>query len=114
MHHNNSDQAQHQQRIAGLIHDPKLTWGQVNEIRRTYVIRSRTHGLKALAEQYGVSVNNIHKILRGQTWKTIEGDGNTLAPLANRKTPQQMTKAYVQHGQNMDALRLELDRLLSR
>ena len=100
----------HQRRISGLIHEPKLTWDQVNEIRRTYVLQSRTRGLKALAEQYGVSVNNIHKIVRGKTWKVTEGDGN-VPPLADRITAQAFTKALGQYGKSTASLRAELLRL---
>ncbi|AUQ57413.1 hypothetical protein PhaeoP30_00470 [Phaeobacter inhibens] len=102
----------HQRQIAGLIHEPKLTWDQVNEIRRIYVLQSRTRGLKALAEQYGVSVNNIHKIVRGKTWKLTEGDGNVPPPLADRITAQAFTKALGQYGKSIAALRAEYDRLV--
>lgn len=104
---------QQQRRIAGLIHEPKLSWPEVNEIRRAYKHQSRTHGLKALAEQFGVSKNNISKIVHGKTWRVSEGDGNVPPPLANRKTPQQITKAYARYGRSMDALRNELRRLQS-
>jgi hypothetical protein len=114
MQANDAYQTKHQRRIAGLIHEPKLTWDQVNEIRRTYVVRSRTHGLKALAERYAVTINTIHKIVHGKTWKTIEGDGNVSPPLAGRKTPQQVAKAYAQHGQSIEALRRELARLMTQ
>lgn len=103
----------HERRIAGLIHRPKLTWDQVNEIRRDYVMRSRTHGLKALAEKYGVSVNNIHKILEGKTWKVQDGDGNVPPPLADRRTSQQASKAYGAMGNSLNELRAELLRLQS-
>ena len=103
--------AQHKRRIAGLIHEPKLTWDQVNEIRRTYVVQSRTRGLKALAEKYGVSANNIHKIVRGKTWKVAEGDGNVPPPLTDRKTPQQISKAYAAMGKSLNALHAKLMRL---
>lgn len=100
-------------KVGRLIHDPKLSWPEVNEIRRVYQHQSRTHGLKALAEQFGVSKNNIHKIVHGMTWRVTEGDGNVPPPLANRKTPQQITKAYARYGRSMDALRNELRRLQS-
>lgn len=96
----------------GLIHNPKLTWDQVNEIRRTYVIQSRTRGLKAMAEQYGVSTNNIHKIVHGKTWRVTKGDGNIPPPLAEQKTPQQISKAFAQLGGSFDSLRSELRKLL--
>lgn len=112
--HDNPRLTKHQRRITGLIHKPKLTWDQVNEIRRSYVRQSRTRGLKSLAERYGVSVNNIHKIVRGKTWKTIEGDGNVSPPVAGRKTQQEITKAYAQQGQSIKALRRELARLMGQ
>lgn len=111
MRMNDQRQSERNRRIAGLIHEPKLTWDQVNEIRRIYVLQSRTHGLKTLAEQYGVSVNNIHKIVRGKTWKVTEGDGNVAPPLADKVTAQEFTKALGQYGQSMAALRTELLRL---
>lgn len=104
-------QNKHRRRIAGLIHEPKLTWDQVNEIRRAYVLQSRTRGLKALAEQYSVSVNNIHKIVRGKTWRVTEGDGNVPPPLADKVTSQQFSKAMGMLGRSMDHLREELHRL---
>jgi hypothetical protein len=99
-------------RIKGLIHEPKLTWSEVNEIRRQYVHQSRTQGLKALAAQYSVSVNNIHKIVRGKTWRVTEGDGNVAPPLADKVTAQAFAKALGQYGQSMAALRAELNRLV--
>lgn len=96
---------------SGLIHAPKLNWDQVNEIRRNYVLQSRANGLKALAEQYGVSINNIHKIVRGETWKVTEGDGNVPPPLADRITAQAFTKALGQYGKSMTSFRAELFRL---
>lgn len=102
----------HERQIAGLIHEPKLTWDQINEIRRSYVLQSRTCGLKALAEQYGVSVQNIHKIVRGKTWKVTEGDGNVPPPLSDRITARAFSKALGQYGNSMAALRAELNRLV--
>lgn len=111
MHVIDQRHSNHSRRIAGLIHEPKLTWDQVNEIRSTYVLQSRTHGLKALAEQHGVSINCIHKIVRGKTWKVTEGDGNVAPPMAGRMTAQAFTKALGHYGQSMVTLRAELDRL---
>jgi hypothetical protein len=111
MNHESESMTKHERRIAGLIHKPKLTWDQVNEIRRKYVPHSRTYGLKALADEFGVSMNNIHKILRGQTWKVSEGDGNVRPPLAELRTPQQITKAFARLGGSFDSLRSELRRL---
>ncbi len=100
-----------QRRIAGLIHEQKLSWDQVNEIRGTYVPHSRTCGLKSLAVRYGVSVNNVHKIVRGKTWKITEGDGNVAPPLAGRITAQQFSKVLSRYGQKLTLLREKLDRL---
>jgi len=111
MNHESESMAKHERRIAGLIHKPKLTWVQVNEIRRKYVPHSRTCGLKALADEFGVSMNNIHKILRGQTWKVSEGDKNVHPPLAGVKTPQQISKTFARLGGSFDNLRSELRRL---
>lgn len=109
---NNADQTKHQRRNAGLIHEPKLNWDQVNEIRRTYVMRSRTHGLKALAERYGVSANNIHKIVYGKTWKVLEGDDNTPPPMANKITPQKFNSALTRYLRRMHTHHIERVRLL--
>lgn len=105
------EQTKHERRIAGLVHEPKLTWDQVNEIRRKYKIHSRTCGLKPLAEEYGVSTNNIHKIVRGKTWKTIEGDGNVSPPLIDQKTSREISKAFARLEGSFDNLRNELRRL---
>jgi uncharacterized protein YjcR len=99
-------------KVGGLIHEPKLSWPEVNEIRRAYRHKCRTHGLKALAEQYGVSINCIHKIVRGKTWKVTEGDGNIAPPLADKVTAQAFTKALGQYGQSMEVLRAELSQLV--
>ena len=98
-------------KVGGLIHEPKLSWSEVNEIRRAYRHQSRTHGLEALAEQFGVSANNIHKIVHGKTWRVSEGDGNVPPPLADKKTPQQITEAFARYCQSMEALHNELLRL---
>ncbi|AUR10508.1 hypothetical protein PhaeoP48_00495 [Phaeobacter inhibens] len=113
MRDQHDQQTKHERRIAGLVHEPKLTWDQVNEIRRKYKIHSRTRGLKSLAEEYGVSTNNIHKIVRGKTWKIIEGDENVHPPLTDQKTPQQFSKAFARLGGNLENLRNELRRLQS-
>ncbi len=47
----------------------KLTEGQVIEIRRDYVKRSRTYGTPALARKYNVSHTAIWDIVRGENWK---------------------------------------------
>lgn len=45
----------------------KLTWDQVNEIRRKY--QRFFYGKARLAEEYGVSVSVVFRILRGRSWK---------------------------------------------
>lgn len=111
MYDEDDEMEKHQRRVAGLINEPKLTWDQVNDIRRTYVLQSRTYGLKSLAAQYGVSANNIHKIVRGKTWRVSEGDGNIPAPLAGRVTTQKFWKAFGKYHLRLERLRPKLDRL---
>jgi len=64
-----------------LIHEPKLTWQQVNAIRRDYRWHSSTAGGSALAKRYRVSANTINKIVRGKIWRVTNGDGNVAPPL---------------------------------
>ena len=114
MHVSGQRNSKRSRRISGLIHEPKLTWDQVNEIRRLYVSQSRTHGLKAMAEQYGVSMNNVHKIVRGKTWRVQEGDGNVPPPLADKVTAQAFAKSQGQYGERLIALRVELNRMVQQ
>ena len=52
--------------IGSKSHFTKLTWDQVNTIRREY---SGTHGEKAgFARNYGVSKNTIGRLLRQESW----------------------------------------------
>ena len=46
----------------------KLTAQQVEAIRREYVPRSKEHGLQALANKYGVSAMQIHRIVKSLNW----------------------------------------------
>lgn len=71
-------------RTKGLKHEPKLTWGRVNAIRRQYRWHSREAGGAALAKKYGVSTNTIHKIIHGRIWRIKAGDGNQPLPRLNR------------------------------
>jgi len=57
---------------SGLIHKPKLTWEAVRVIRSEYLIGSRRHNLRTLAQRYEVSKNTIHKVVTNQTWKCPE------------------------------------------
>ena len=95
----------------GLLHEPKLTWDQVNEIRRRYVPHSRTFGLKSLSEEYGVSINNIHKIVRGQTWRVSKGDENVPPPFVELRTSQQISKAFSRLAESCDGLLVEQRRM---
>ena len=47
----------------------KLTWEEVNEIRKRYVRGCRQNGSTALAGLYGVSNVSIMDIVSGRTWK---------------------------------------------
>ncbi|HEV2376219.1 MAG TPA: HNH endonuclease [Streptosporangiaceae bacterium] len=51
----------------------KLTSALVLEIRERYADRSLTQ--RALAEQYGVSRETVGLVLRGKTWRHLEGAG---------------------------------------
>jgi uncharacterized protein YjcR len=100
--------AEHRGRVSGLIHKPKLDWDQVDEIRRTYVYGSTTHGTKALALKFRVSSNTIHKIVRGKTWKTSPGDQHIAPPRLCNITPQKILQALVEAENNISRLRSKL------
>ena len=85
-------------KIAGLIHEPKLNWFAVNEIRRDYVHQSRTQGCAALAKKYGVSHNAIHKVVRGKTWKCRVGRGDVPLPTTRNKSNAQMNWFFQQEA----------------
>lgn len=74
------DPKAHARQIKHLKHERKLTIDQVNNIRREYVYQSSTHGMPALARKYGVAVNTIHKVVRGNTWKTDTRFGHAPLP----------------------------------
>jgi plasmid maintenance system antidote protein VapI len=57
--------------MAGQIHGAQLTAGQVREIRDRYT--GRYGEQTALADEYGVSVHAIRKVVRGETWKSLKG-----------------------------------------
>ena len=46
----------------------KITMTQANEIRSKYVYGSRTHGVRALGREYGLSLKAILSILKGKTY----------------------------------------------
>ena len=46
----------------------KLTMTQANEIRSKYVSGSRTHGVRALGREYGITTTAIRDILKGKTY----------------------------------------------
>jgi hypothetical protein len=52
------------------VHNSKLTWNQVREIRSTYRKGHRGLGTYALGKKYGVSNTVIWLITTNQTWKT--------------------------------------------
>lgn len=49
----------------------KLTSKQVIEIRKTYVRRSKTHGMRAMIKKFGVGRSMIKYILNGTNWKHL-------------------------------------------
>lgn len=48
-----------------------LTEDRVLKIRSEYVRQSKTHGLRALGEQYGCSLSTIHLILKRTIWTHV-------------------------------------------
>lgn len=51
----------------------KLTIEQVAEIRRVFVLGSKTHGAGPLARKYGVAYPTILRAVRGLSWKPVSG-----------------------------------------
>jgi len=49
----------------------KLTEAQIIEIRELWGNPDLCYTLRELAKMYGCSVNNIHKIVSGKTWKHL-------------------------------------------
>ncbi len=91
-------------RTENLIHEPKLTWEQVNAIRRNYRWHSSTHGCKSLAERYGVSTNTVHKIVRGKTWKPRPGGDDVQPP----KLKPNHTRLFSSFAASTESLRTQL------
>jgi hypothetical protein len=48
-----------------------LTTRQVQFMRRAYKPRSKTRGLKSIAERLRISVATAHQVISGKTWKDI-------------------------------------------
>lgn len=66
---NMNDMTERGRRVRGeLVGNSKLTAEQIDEIRRAYVPRSKSHNQYALAEKYGVSQSLISMALRGCRW----------------------------------------------
>jgi hypothetical protein len=49
----------------------KLTEDVVREIRRRWVPRCKTNGIRPLAREYGISESVLHGVVQGKTWKHI-------------------------------------------
>lgn len=49
----------------------KLTWNEVNEIRRTYIQGSSVFGGNALSRKFGVTPRVILLIVKGELWKQV-------------------------------------------
>ena len=94
-------------RLKGLKKDKKLDWVEVDEIRRSYVRFSKTDNMNALAQRYGVSQTTISKILRGITWRVIEGDGHVQPPLPVMSEPARM-KAIFKNLSEIEAMHQSL------
>lgn len=95
-------------KTTSLRHEPKLTWEKVNAIRGQYRWHSRKTGGAALAKQYGVSANTIHKIIHGRIWRIKPGDGNAPLPKLNRPN----WKALLQFEQRITDHLYALQRLV--
>ena len=87
-----------------LKHEPKLTWAQVNAVRRDYRWHSRQAGGAALAKKYGVSANTIHKIIHGKVWRVRSGDGNVPLPRLNRPNWKALLQVEERTGNLFDAI----------
>jgi uncharacterized protein YjcR len=92
-------------RTKKLIHEPKLTWDQVNTMRTNYRWHSSTYGCRALAEKYGVSTNTVHKIIRGETWKVRPGSLDVPPPKLKRIS----RKAIPQYETSLERRLAELE-----
>jgi hypothetical protein len=69
---NNLDCTRKGRREQGEFHHcAKLTAEQAEEIRKKYV--PKIYPLRKLAEEYQVSIQSIHSIIKGETWKTGSG-----------------------------------------
>ena len=51
----------------------KLTEGQVQHIRASYVPNSHSKGYSAFARRYGVDQSTIRCVVQGLTWKHVKG-----------------------------------------
>lgn len=54
-------------------HSHKLTWEDVNFIRRNYSYNNKIYSLNKLAQKFNVSKNTILKIIKEKTWKNDYG-----------------------------------------
>ena len=69
---NSTDMVNKRRSATGEQHGrAKLTWGQVQEIRRIYLRRNRQRNGTALGKRYGVSFSTINGIIRGELWKVL-------------------------------------------
>ena len=73
---NMNDMTERGRRVRGeLVGNAKLTAEQIDEIRSTYVPRSKSHNQYALAKKFGVTQSLISMALRGSRWNhTLKKD----------------------------------------
>jgi hypothetical protein len=71
---NSADRQVHGTQAKGSLHGmSKLTAKDVRSIRRRYVLRSAKHGNGGeLAREYGISIGQIHRIVRGKSWAHVQ------------------------------------------
>lgn len=70
---NMNDMAKKGRASKGASHPlAKLTDEDVRNIRSQYVFGSRDSGLRALAKKYGVSMHNIHMIVKREIWQHVD------------------------------------------
>ena len=97
-------------RTRGLKKQRKLSWDEVNEIRRSYVRFSKDANKNALAERFGVSATTIDNILRGKKWRVTKGDGNVLPPLPTTTELGEM-RALLKHLSEMEQIKKRVEAL---
>lgn len=67
---NEADKALHGTAVIGQRHHSnKLTDQQVLQIRKRYMARDTQNGMRAMAQEFGVSAKTIEAIIKRKTWR---------------------------------------------